>query len=129
MSKVKVDQNAADFIYMDDIHQPTHDKNLWNARMKRDTAASGIPEWEQMRDLASQIKEHTLTHLDHYVQQFVTEATKRGVIVHFAKDDIEHNQTVYDILKSHHATKIVKSKSMLQEECEMGAFLEARGSS
>ncbi len=127
MSKVKVDQNAADFIYMDDIHQPTHDKNLWNARMKRDTAASGIPEWEQMRDLASQIKEHTLTHLDHYVQQFVTEATKRGVTVHFAKDDIEHNQTVYDILKSHHATKIVKSKSMLQEECEMGAFLEARG--
>lgn len=127
MQKVQVEKNAAAFIHQDDVHQPAHDKNLWNARMRRDRAAANIPEWESLRELASQIKEHALSHLDFYVQQFVEQAEKRGVIVHFAKDAQEHNQKVYAILASHKATKVVKSKSMLQEECEMGAFLEARG--
>ncbi|CAM3807563.1 lactate utilization protein B [Sphingobacterium prati] len=125
--KINVEKNAAAFIHMDDVHQPTHDKNLWNARMKRDRMAASIPEWEQMRDLASQIKEHALTHLDQYVEQFVTAATKRGTIVHFAKTAEDHNRIIYEILKSHNATKIVKSKSMLQEECEMAPYLESRG--
>ena len=33
-----------------------------------------MPEWEELRDLASRIKEHTLTHLDHYLEQFETNA-------------------------------------------------------
>lgn len=42
--KINVEKNAAAFIHMDDVHQPTHDKNLWNARMKRDRMAASIPE-------------------------------------------------------------------------------------
>ena len=76
MKKVNVEKNAAEFIYQDDIHVTEHDKNLWNARQKRDTAAAQIPEWEELRNLASAIKEHTLTHLDQYLEQFVTNAEK-----------------------------------------------------
>lgn len=128
MSKViNVVENAAKFIHQDDIHEFNHDKNLWNARVKRDATAATIPEWETLRNLASQIKEHTLTHLDQYLQQFADNATKRGVIVHWAKDAQEHNEIVLSILQEHNAKTIIKSKSMLQEECEMAPYLEARG--
>lgn len=87
----------------------------------------GLEEWEQLREKASAIKRHTLTHLDEYLDQFATNAEKNGVIVHWAKDANEFNEIVYDILSSHHVKKMVKSKSMLTEECEMNPYLEARG--
>ena len=61
---VDVVSNSARFIAQDDIHEKMHDKNLWNARVKRDRIAASIPEWEQLRELGSAIKEHTLNHLD-----------------------------------------------------------------
>lgn len=45
-------------------HREMHDRCLWEARMRRDRVASAIPEWEEMRELASQIKLHTLSNLD-----------------------------------------------------------------
>jgi L-lactate dehydrogenase complex protein LldF len=47
--------------------------------------------------------------------------------VHWARDAAEHNQIVFEILSSHEATTLVKSKSMLTDECEMRPFLEKRG--
>lgn len=127
MSKVNVEKNAAAFINQDDIHVTDHDKNLWNARIKRDHSASEIPEWEELRNLASAIKEHALTHLDQYIEQFTENAEKRNITVHFAKDAAEHNEIAYKILKSHEVKTIIKSKSMLQEECGMTPFLEEKG--
>ena len=43
----------------------------------------------------------------------------RGVKVHWAKDAQEFNEIVLGILKDHNVKKMVKSKSMLTEECEM----------
>jgi len=125
--KVDVVKNSARFISEDDIHEKEHDKNLWNARVKRDMIAAGIPEWEELRDLASLIKEHTLSRLDYYLDMFEKNATKRGAIVHWARDAQEHNEIVYSILESKKVSEIIKSKSMLQEECGMVAFLEERG--
>ena len=124
---VNVAENAAEFIHQDDIHLPYHDKNLWAAKIRRETTAATIPEWENLRDLASQIKEHTLTHLDQYVQEFVEKATARGVHVHFAKDAKEHNEIVYQILHERGCKTVIKSKSMLQEECGMTPYLEGKG--
>ena len=53
-----------------------HDERLWDFRQKRDREMHGIPEWEELRALASAIKEHTLTHLDEYLDEF--EANARG---------------------------------------------------
>ena len=50
-----------------------------------------------------------------------------GMVVHWARDAAEHNQIVFDILQSHQTTLLVKSKSMLTDECEMRPFLEKRG--
>jgi L-lactate dehydrogenase complex protein LldF len=43
-----------------------------------------MPEWETLRELASGIKEHTLSHLADYLDQFITQAESNGVIVHYA---------------------------------------------
>ena len=85
------------------------------------------PEWETLRDLASGIKEHTLSHLADYIEQFVTQAEKNGVVVHFAADAEEHNAIVHKLMSERGMTTLVKSKSMLTDECKMREFLEPRG--
>src|SRR6266853_1081444 len=118
---------AALFIIQDQIHEPMHDRFLWATMMRRDAEAAAIPEWEELREIASKIKEHTLTHLDHYLEEFEANATKRGAHVHWALDAAEHNDIVYSILHERGVKEMIKSKSMLQEECAMTPFLEKRG--
>lgn len=89
--------------------------------------AATLPEWENLRNLASSIKKHTVTHLEKYLDQFVANATANGIIVHWAEDAEEFNSIVLGILKSHDVRKLVKSKSMLTEECEMNPYLENNG--
>ena len=108
-------------------HEAFHDARLWDLRKKRDREAHQIPEWEELRSLASAIKEHTLTHLADYLEEFERKATENGAKVHWARDAAEHNQIVFDILSARNARTLVKSKSMLTEECDMRPFLEKRG--
>lgn len=125
--KVDIVKNAAKFISKDDVHEKLHDKNLWNARVKRDRIAASVPEWEELRELGSSIKEHALSNLSHYLEMFEKNATERGAIVHWARDAQEHNEIVYGILQNRKVSEVIKSKSMLQEECGMVPFLEERG--
>ena len=104
-----------------------HDKTIWSSKEKRDDAAAAIPEWEELRDLASKIKEHTLSNLDKYLLEFEENAIKNGVNIHWAKDGDEHNKIIEGIIKKHDAQKIVKSKSILTEECGLNPHLEGMG--
>jgi L-lactate dehydrogenase complex protein LldF len=104
-----------------------HDQALWFVRAKRDKAAHTVPEWEQLRSLAGQIKRHTIVHLADYLLQFEENATRHGVHVHWARTAVEHNQIVLDILQRHQVRRVVKSKSMLTEECHLNPFLERQG--
>src|SRR5216683_568655 len=126
MSTVDQAKNAAAFLN-DKTHERHLDQLLWMLRTKRDDAARRVPEWEQLRDLASQIKEHTLSNLAHYLEMFESRAKANGVTVHWAQDAHEHNQIVYQILSDRKADSLVKSKSMLTEECDTRRFLENRG--
>jgi L-lactate dehydrogenase complex protein LldF len=117
---------SSEFIAASD-HVEFHDRRLWDLRKKRDRETASVPEWEQLRTLASQIKEHTLTHLADYLEQFERNALANGVTVHWARDAAEHNQLVHDILAARGAKTLVKSKSMLTDECDMRPFLEQRG--
>lgn len=104
-----------------------HDATLWVVRQKRDNLSKQVPEWEDLRELANKIKMHTITHLDTYLEQFAKKAEENGVKVHWAKNAEEHNEIVYQILKEKNAKKLVKSKSMLTEECDMNPYLIKRG--
>ena len=103
-----------------------HDKALWFVRDKRDKASKTIPEWEDLRVYAQMIKTHTMNNLDKYLLEFEQNAQKKGIKVHWAKDAVEHNEIVYKLLKEKNVKKLVKSKSMLTEECHLNPYLEQR---
>jgi L-lactate dehydrogenase complex protein LldF len=104
-----------------------HDQAIWFVRQKRDLAARSVPEWEELRQTASLIKQHTLSQLDSYLEEFEANARRHGIQVHWAADAQEHNRIVLDLLAKRGVTRVVKSKSMLTEECELNPFLEAHG--
>lgn len=115
--------NATSFV-SDDSRAHWHDQSLWFVRSKRDKAAATLPEWEELRERASAIKLHTMSRLADYLEEFERNATKLGATVHWARTPAEHNQIVLDIILKHDAKKVVKSKSMLTEECHLNPFLE-----
>ncbi|SKA92797.1 L-lactate dehydrogenase complex protein LldF [Prosthecobacter debontii] len=117
---------ARDFL-RDPERAAWHDQTLWMVRSKRDRMAARVPEWEQLREAASQIKKHTLAHLADYLEEFADKAEANGIHVHWAADGDEHNRIVHSILKRHHVNKLVKSKSMLTEECHLNPYLQQHG--
>ncbi|MBB5648670.1 lactate utilization protein B [Pedobacter cryoconitis] len=104
-----------------------HDETLWWIRQKRDKSAHSIPEWEVLREKASQIKNNALSNLAEYLVSFEEKALANGIIVHWAADAQEHNQIVHQILQKHDIRQLVKSKSMLTEECHLNEYLEKQG--
>lgn len=118
---------AATIFNKDEKKVDWHDKALWFVRHKRDLSAHSVKGWEALRALGSQIKAHTLSNLDNYLVQFEENALKNGIQVHWAADGEEHNKIVHEILKETNAKKVVKSKSMLTEECHLNPYLEAEG--
>ena len=78
-----------------DVEKTTwHDATFWSVRQKRDKMAHELPEWEDLRELASEIKMHTITHLADYLDVFSKNLESRGVKVHWAKDAQEFNEIV-----------------------------------
>lgn len=118
---------AAGEFLKDKTRSQWHDNTLWGVRVKRDNMSRELPEWEQLREVASAIKKHTVTHLADYLEEFERNALANGIHVHWAKDADEFNNMVLSILREHKVKKLVKSKSMLTEECEMNPVLEAGG--
>lgn len=104
-----------------------HDETLWWIRQKRDKAAHTIPQWELLRQTASDIKDYVLGNLSELLVQFEEQATASGIKIHWAADAAEHNRIVHSILKENHVTQLVKSKSMLTEECGMNDYLKDQG--
>ena len=119
--------DLAESFNKDEARVNWHDETLWWIRQKRDKAANTIPEWEALREMASQIKNNVLSNLHNYLLQFESNAKQNGIIVHWAANDEEHNQIVHAILKQNAVTKIIKSKSMLTEECHLNDYLKEKG--
>ena len=117
---------AARFLENKD-NEKWHDNTLWMVRAKRDIMSRSLPEWERLRELASSIKMYSNSHLDSLLLEFEKNAKANGAIVHWAKDAREHNEIVWQILQRHGAHHLVKSKSMLTEECGMNGFLQEKG--
>ena len=111
----------------DEARVDWHDKTLWFIREKRDKAAHQIPEWEELREQASQIKENVLSKLHEYLLQFEQRVVENGIHVHWAATPEEHNSIVYEIIRKKGVKQIVKSKSMLTEECHLNEYLEGHG--
>ncbi|MDH4298332.1 MAG: lactate utilization protein, partial [Cyclobacteriaceae bacterium] len=117
----------ADKFNLDEPRVDWHDKTLWFIRKKRDKAASQLQEWEQLRAVASDIKNNVLANLHTYLLAFERNAQQHGITVHWASDAAEHNKIVHKIIEKTGIKQVVKSKSMLTEECHLNAYLKTQG--
>jgi len=114
--------------FIEDAERTTwHDETLWFIRSKRDKVSKLLPEWEAFREQASLIKDHTLANLGQFLEEFESNAQKNGIKVHWAKDALEHNEIVHSIILKHGGKALVKSKSMLTEECHLNDYLTKKG--
>jgi len=111
----------------DEARVDWHDETLWFIRAKRDKAAHNIPEWENLREAASQIKNNVLSNLHNYLIRFEQNAIANGIEVHWAADAAEHNEIVHRLIKQANVVRMVKSKSMLTEECGLNEYLAEHG--
>jgi len=121
-----LDQRARE-VLPDDRAVDRHDDSIWALRELRDEAARSTPDFEALRSHASRIKAHTLDHLDRYLADFERHATAAGILIHWAEDAAAHNEIVFDLLRKRGHTQVVKSKSMLTEECGLNPFLASNG--
>ena len=94
---------------------------------KRKAAADALPEFEELRDSAREIKNHVLAHLDLYIERYEKKVTESGGVVHFARDAGEARNLILDICKSVNAKVVTKGKSMIAEEIGINSHLEAHG--
>lgn len=117
---------AAEFV-ANDARAHWHDQSLWFVRARRDKASQTLPEWEELRERASKVKLHTMSRMADYLEQFERNAKALGAHVYWARTPAEHNEIVLSIIQKHNATRVVKSKSMLTEECHLNPFLERNG--
>lgn len=116
---------AAEFL-KDRAHAKWHDDSLWMVRARRDHQSHEMPEWEELRHLSRDIKQYSQTHLPELIEQFEHNATSHGCHVHYAKDEEEYRTIIHGLLHDHGVKRMVKSKSMLSEECNLDHFLISR---
>ncbi len=94
---------------------------------KRAKVVGEMPDWQQLRDAGSAIRQHTLDHLDHYLLQFEAACTAAGGQVHWAVDAAEANRIAVEIVQRHASKEVIKIKSMTTEEIELNHALESAG--
>ncbi len=114
-----------------DLDPEVRHSNFMGAKLKSERRYAALErdyeDPDQLRQTAGLIKQHTLEHLDTYLEQAERSFQSKGVHVHFAFDDEALNARVLDIMNDNGAQSLVKSKSMLTEETHLLDYLEKKG--
>ncbi|WP_066187991.1 LutB/LldF family L-lactate oxidation iron-sulfur protein [Gracilibacillus timonensis] len=96
-------------------------------RKGRLSQAEELGDWEDWRQLGSEIRSHTLENIDYYLYQLSEQVEKRGGHVFFAETAEEANDYIENVVKKKEAKKVVKTKSMVTEEIGLNHTLEQAG--
>ena len=94
---------------------------------KRAKARELLPEFDALRDQGRDIKNHTLEHLDLYLQEFEDRVTACGGHVHWCETPDDACAAVIEICQRHSACSVTKGKSMVSEEINLNAALTTAG--
>ena len=92
---------------------------------KRLEAKARLPEFDDLRDAARDIKHHTLANLDFYLEEFEARVIEAGGAVHWCRTAAEARTAILKICKQAGARTVTKSKSMIGEEIAINEHLEA----
>jgi L-lactate dehydrogenase complex protein LldF len=94
---------------------------------KRAAAVANLPEFDALRDSARDIKDHTLAHLDLYLERYEEKVTASGGHAHYARTAAEAREIILGVCREAGARTVTKGKSMIAEEIGLNAHLEAAG--
>ncbi|HEX2255317.1 MAG TPA: lactate utilization protein B, partial [Afifellaceae bacterium] len=94
---------------------------------KRARAAAALPEFDQLRDAARAIKDHTLAHLDLYLETYEGKVAESGGHVHWAETAADACSIILDICRKAGARSVTKGKSMVSEEIGLNEHLSENG--
>ena len=86
--------------------------------------AYGQIDADRWRDWARDVKSHTLTHLDRYLEQAEERLTSNGALVHWAETAADALRILDKVVEGHAVRTAVKAKSMLTEELGVNGHLE-----
>ncbi len=96
-------------------------------RGKRAKVVEELPDWEELRSAAHEVKEHALRHLGFYLEQFEQKCVQAGGQVHWARDAGEANRIITGIIKGHGESEVIKVKTMTSDETGLNEVLRAAG--
>ncbi len=97
-----------------------HDKFV----VARARALAKLDNARALRDAAAAIRERTIAELDAYLERFEQQVVRSGGHVHWAEDAAAVDRILLDIVARHRVRRVVKSKSMVSEECGVNEALE-----
>lgn len=125
MSVQLIDKFATDLT--SEVAQSVHSGSKVKTEKRYAILANDYPDPDKLRKTAGLVKQHTLEHLDTYLEQAEASLKRNGAEVYYARDGESANQIILDIMQRNNARKMVKSKSMVSEETELVPFLEKHG--
>jgi L-lactate dehydrogenase complex protein LldF len=109
------------------VANPELQRALRNLDSRLDTARAIADTTPEMKDDAAGIRREVLADLDGWLDRLEKSLTAVGATVHRADTPEQARRIVLDLVREHHASTVVKSKSMATEEIDLGTALEAVG--
>jgi L-lactate dehydrogenase complex protein LldF len=92
---------------------------------KRQAARAKLPEFDTLREEARAIKDHTLSHLDLYLETYERKVAESGGQVHYAPTAEDARAIILALCQEAGAKLVTKGKSMVSEEIGLNAHLQA----
>ncbi len=94
---------------------------------KRRKAVDRLPDFDHLRDIARDIKNHTLAHLDLYLEAYEAKVKEQGGHVHWAATAEEARNIILGLCRRFDARTVTKGKSMISEEIDLNQALQSAG--
>jgi len=94
---------------------------------RRAAARAALPEFDDLRDRARDLKNETLANLDLYLEAYEARVTEAGGKVHWAETAEDARRIVLGICREAGARIVNKGKTMISEECGINDMLAANG--
>jgi L-lactate dehydrogenase complex protein LldF len=93
----------------------------------RSATQNRFMDYDSARTAAGESKWEAIENLDVYLAEFADKLEARGTKVHWCNNSDEARATILEILKTHNAKTVIKSKCMTTEEIHLNELMEKEG--
>lgn len=109
------------------VQSPAVRRNTQTFNRNRYAATALLPDYNELKDHARQIKENAIANLPELLQQLEASVHANGGHFYLAKTAADADQYIRDVLLRHEVKLVVKGKSITSEEIKLNHALEAAG--